>query len=439
MMDLILSANQGFCSGCGVCAGVCPSECLKMEFNRIGEYLPVMASDDCTQCGLCMRVCPFLNNNLSEDDHGQSLFSAIEGIQHRVESGYYEECFVGYAPSRKIRWAGTSGGMVTWTLCELLRRGEIDHVAFVKQGNSSDKLFQFSIASTPEDVCAGSKSSYYPVESSGVVRHVLEHPGRYAIVGLPCVCKAIRNAQCALPKLEKRIRYVFGLVCAGQQVNARFSEALANMAGLQGELANIFFREKKKGVPPANYIFRMESSTGDIAETTFFDGAKELWASGAFRLQGCNYCDDAFAECANIVFMDAWLPSYREESAGYNLVLSRNPELTEIMREVETLELVEIEQVVQSQAVLAKRDSLRARLFIGRCFGRSAPRKRVRPGVPSVKIVVKTALQWSQYQAARRNLTDGKPYDSLRFESFPSAAIQRVGIVFSGILRRIGK
>lgn len=438
-MELVSSANRGFCSGCGVCAGVCPTECLKMEFNTTGEYLPVVASDDCTQCGLCMRVCPFLDENLSEDDHGQSLFSAIEGIQHRVESGYYDECFVGYAPSRNIRWAGTSGGMVTWTLCELLRLGEIDHVAFVKQGQRSDKLFQFAIASTPEDVCAGSKSSYYPVESSGIVHHILEHPGRYAIVGLPCVCKAIRNAQRALPKLKERVRHVVGLVCAGQQVNARFSEAVANMAGLQGALANIWFREKKEGVPPANYNFRMESSTGDVAETTFFDGAKELWASGAFRLQGCNYCDDAFAECADIAFMDAWLPGYREESAGYNLILSRNPELTEIMREVETLELIGIDKVVQSQAVHAKRDSLRARLFIGRCLGRFTPRKRVQSGVPSVKILVKTALQWSQYQAARKNLAVGKPYNAVRVGSFPATAIQFAGSSFRRILNTIRK
>jgi len=290
-----------------------------------------------------------------------------------------------------------------------------------------------------EEVCAGSKSSYYPVELSEVVRYVLEHPGRYAVVGLPCVCKAIRNAQKTIPKLEQRIRFIFGLVCAGQQVNAKFAQAIAKLAGLDGDLVNICFREKKKDVPPQNYVLKLESSQGNFAETTFFDGVKEFWASGAFKLSGCNYCDDAFAECADTAFMDAWLPKYTNNSAGHNIVLCRNPTLSDLLREVKTLEPIGIDQVVKSQAVHAKRNALRARLFLRRWRRRTVPRKRVDPSGPSLKVLLKTAVQNSQIHAARKNLASGRAYNAIRLESIPFVIVQSVGATLCKLARALGK
>ena len=437
--NVVSVASRGFCSGCGVCAGVCPAGCLEMRFNTTGEYLPEIVSEDCTQCGLCSRVCPFIDGNPDEDEHGKVLYAASDGMNHCSETGYYRNCFVGYAPQEEIRWAGSSGGMLTWTLCELLRRNEIDHVVCVHSNPDPGKLYCFNIVSTLEEVRASSKSSYYPVELSEVIQHILGRPGRYVVVGLPCVCKAIRNAQKTIPKLEQRIRFVIGLVCAGQQVNAGFAQAISIKSGLDGDLIRICFRAKKKGVSPQNYIFQLESSQGSFAETTFFDGVKEFWASGAFRLSGCNYCDDAFAECADAAFMDAWLPEYANDSAGHNIVLCRNPTFSDLLREVDTLEPIGIDQVIRSQPIHSKRNSLRARLFVGHCLGYRAPLKRVLPEIPSLKVLVKTMLQYNQYEVSRKNLAKGKAYNALRIESFPFVVIQRIGSIFSKFVRRIGR
>lgn len=47
------------CSGCSVCAAVCPKEnCIKIEYNADGFLRPVKDDTVCIHCGLCEKVCP---------------------------------------------------------------------------------------------------------------------------------------------------------------------------------------------------------------------------------------------------------------------------------------------------------------------------------------------------------------------------------------------
>ena len=42
------------CTGCGVCAEVCPTDCLEMDGPL--PWLP--RPGDCISCGLCVAICP---------------------------------------------------------------------------------------------------------------------------------------------------------------------------------------------------------------------------------------------------------------------------------------------------------------------------------------------------------------------------------------------
>jgi hypothetical protein len=48
-----------------------------------------------------------------------------------------------------------------------------------------------------------------------------------------------------------------------------------------------------------------------------------LTEMGFFNL-GCHWCDDIFAECADVAFMDAWLPEYRKYPKGHSLLITRS-------------------------------------------------------------------------------------------------------------------
>ena len=389
--------DPGYCCGCGVCVGLCPEICLKMRFNRYGGYNPVMEGD-CVSCGICEKVCPFLNGNADEDNIASECFSGIEGIMHRPEIGYYLKTYVGCAPDSRMRWNGASGGMITWTLCKLLELDIVDHVITVSPNPDPKKLFRFVIVSTTDDVRRCAKSAYYPVEISEMLRNVLQNKGRYALVGLPCVCKAIRLAQNQSKKLHSRISIILGLVC-GRQQSKYYAQQVSRMAGMTELPVSLSFRNKQEGEPATNFIFSSLSKDSTKFEIQQTEGVAKLWGDGWYTLKSCYYCDDVFAECADATFMDAWLLEYFRDSKGTSLVITRKPE---IVPQEDKLQAIPIEQVIRSQqgVLFAKREGLAAILLLTRLFSQRTLKKRIfRNG--RVRWTRKVILHVNQYIISR--------------------------------------
>lgn len=381
--------GKNLCIGCGLCAGICPRENLRIEFNRFGEYNALQIGNRCgEQCDLCLRVCPFYNNNDNEDTLGRKLFAGTPGIKHTPETGYYIDAFVGYSNVKSHRKNGSSGGLATWTLEKLLTNNLVDHVACVSPNGDPEKLFRFKICDTPEEVRECSRSCYYPVETSEVIRHILQHERRYAIIGLPCVCKAIRLAMQLSPKLQRRIKFVLGLVC-GQTKSKFFAEYICAMGGGDPySLSGITFRIKDSNRPASDFGLKWACSDGanQAGEGVVFwtEDMNRIWRDRYFTLNGCNLCDDIFAELADGSFMDAWLSPYRNDNRGHTIVLISNKDLLDLIenpdsRKALRLDHLPIDQVIQSQmsVIFEKRKAISERL--ARCDreGLAAPVKRV--------------------------------------------------------------
>jgi len=113
------------------------------------------------------------------------------------------------------------------------------------------------------------------------------------------------------------------------------------------------------------------------------EGNAEAWTNRWFTPEACNYCDDVFAECADVTCMDAWLPEYSRDSRGTNLVLVRSPAVREVLERGQGISLdpIPLDRVVQSQAgvVAVKREHLAYRLYLDR---QEVPEKRVAPARP---------------------------------------------------------
>lgn len=375
--------DHELCIGCGLCAALCPEEALEMAWNRYGEYNPAEV-EPCTRgCGLCLKVCPFADHEEDEDTIGEALYGSVPGIGHRSEVGYHLATFVGYADEH--RSAGASGGMATWLLERLLAEVIVDHVVCVAPTGDPEGLFSFFVFDDPEGVRTGAGSAYYPVEMSGVVRHILDTPGSYAVTGLPCFIKAIRLAQKKNPKLRERVVVTVGLVC-GQMKSRPFTEYIASLACLLGKVKEVRYRGKSPDHPATNYHYAFTSTAEDERRIFWNDGIAEAWTNRWFTPKACNYCDDVFAEVADVTFMDAWLPDYSRDYRGTNLVVVRSPLIEDLIRRgVQDggilAEPVPVEDVIRSQAevVDVKRRHLAHRLYLDLEMGREVLRKRVRP------------------------------------------------------------
>ena len=192
------------------------------------------------------------------------------------------------------------------------------------------------------------------------------------MVGLPCVCKAIRLAQNQSKKLRSRIKYLVGLVC-GQTKSKFFVEYICALAGGDPHrLSKVEFRVKDMSRPANDFGLRYtcgDSGCAFTEEGTIFwtNGMNDTWNERHFTPNACSFCDDIFAECADVVFMDAWLPEYRRDWRGHSMALCRKSEISELLQNSSDLRIKEIsiEKVINSQwgVYKAKRRDLSYRLF----------------------------------------------------------------------------
>lgn len=376
--------EKGFCCGCGACAGVCPTASLALKFDKYGELKPGLGTG-CISCSLCATVCPFLNGNMNETTIAQDKFEGQAGLQHNAVTGVSLASYYGYTHNADARWAASSGGLTTWLLSALLRANHITGALVVAPTGGGAPLFAYQIARTPEAVMESAKSAYYPVNVSEVMQTIRETSGRYAVVGLPCVIKAIELARKQLPVFRDRIVFTVGLVC-GQLKSAHYSNYLARRVGVTDAVKHACYRKKEHGRRAGDFLFQCETVSGQVSRSLPFHAIGHVWAHDWFKVHACNACDDVFAECADIVLMDAWLPRYAQEERGGNLVLVRNSELDQCLRNGAAkgalhLQTLAVDDVIESQrgVVQNKRYGLQFRLDLMKWQGLSVPNKRSFP------------------------------------------------------------
>jgi hypothetical protein len=99
-----------------------------------------------------------------------------------------------------------------------------------------------------------------------------------------------------------------------------------------------------------------------------------------FQLNAWNYCDDIFAETADVVIGDAWLPEYRTDWRGTNVVVIRNRLIEEILLKAVdcgdiALDKLTVDRVSSSQDANFKhrRDGLSVRLADNARAGKWTP------------------------------------------------------------------
>lgn len=380
--------DNEICCGCGICAGTCPFHNLKMAWRDNGDIAPMLLGECLSGCRRCLKVCPFSPQAKSEDLLAQARFGCSADIKHDEAVGYYLDSFVGYSLSGNHRSRGASGGMTTWLLESLLSKGLVDAVVCVGDGEGGERLFEYKIMTDVESLRAAAGSRYYPVDMANVLSliHKEDHEVRYAVVGLPCALKGLHLAMEAMPRLRRRIVYTLGLIC-GHMPNRFYTEYLASISGVSiGSLASAQYRLKEDTGLASNYKFQAIARDGRSGSTIPWTKISNIWADGYFQVNACNYCDDVFAEVADVAFMDAWLPQYAHDPRGHSLVVVRHPALLPIFDEGTRsgschLESIPIALVTESQkgVIENKRNLLSARLFAAALHNRKTPPKRYPP------------------------------------------------------------
>ncbi|MDD7930681.1 Coenzyme F420 hydrogenase/dehydrogenase, beta subunit C-terminal domain [Microbacterium thalli] len=378
--------ENNVCVGCGAC-GVVTNGRIPVTIRPRGYYQADLTGASDADLAIGSRVCPFADESKNEDEVADLHYP---DLPHDDRIGRYRSLFAGRIRDDAQIPYSSSGGLTSWTLIQLLDRGLIDGVIHVR--DFDQPMFGYTVSTTREELLAGRKSKYYPATFDEALRSIRGDSGRYAFVGIPCAIKAARHVAAEDPVLRDQIAFFIGIVCGHLKTSA-YAESFAWQLGIEPDrLDTVDFRIKDPALTSRQYSFgaRAAGSTEwSQAQTLSLVGGS--WGHAVFQLNACNYCDDVFAETADVVFGDAWLSKYEIDWRGTNVVLTRNETIDQILREgAATGAIVKDEldpdAVAKTQAgnYRHRRDGLAVRLADDEKTARWAPRKRVAPGYDHV-------------------------------------------------------
>ena len=324
--------NNDLCTGCGLCTYTCPSKALEMKFNDYGFLVPELTGD-CDEDGGCITVCPF-NPKPAEAVKDETAIADIfltDGTKTHDKLGRLIGIYAAY--SHEYRETSSSGGIATYIFDQLLDLGIVDHIFSVRSDTNSQSHYQYQISSTKEDLKKSSKTRYYPVTLATVLPELERLDGKVAVVGVACFVKAIRLAQYRNSELKEKIPFVAGIICGGIK-SSFFTEYLASKAGVNlGSIKNPEYRIKDLDSNASDYSFGCTDDNTKAINTIKMKEVGDMWGTGLFKANACDFCDDVVTELADISLGDAWLEPYSKEGKGTSVIITRSPLAESIIKE----------------------------------------------------------------------------------------------------------
>lgn len=306
--------KNGLCTGCGLC--VSESKTSSMEWDRYGFLVPKLddSFDD-----MAVKVCPF-NPAPEKEVHDEDKLGDIflqESQYKDARIGRYENIYVGYAV--EYRGISSSGGIATYIFEQLLKQGIVQHLFIVKELNGSYAYQWFSDAGKIKEI---SKTRYIPVTLEQLFREIDITEGKIAVSGVACFIKAVRLKQYYYPHLKEKIPFLAGIICGGLK-SRFFSEYLAQKSGIEGTYKRQEYRIKDLKSTASDYSFGAFDKKDEFHQIKMRT-LGDMWGTGLFKNNACDFCDDVTTELADISLGDAWLQPYVNDGAGTSVIVVRS-------------------------------------------------------------------------------------------------------------------
>lgn len=342
--------KQDMCIGCGACLYSSSNDNLVMNWNKEGFLNPTTEIPE-MESEKSLKVCPFNpfpDKEVRTENEIANIFLKDAPNRH-LRVGHYYNTYVGY--SNKYRLTSSSGGVATYLIDQLLNKNIVDAVVTVKEGK--DSFYEYSVIRSTDELISTSETKYYPVTLGTVINQLKTSNERFAIVGIACFIKSVRLLQFYHPELKEKIKFTIGIICGGVK-SKFFAEYLAVKSGVTSNQFNKpRFRIKDNQSTASDYSFSCFDSKGE-QHSIKMRKVGDMWGSGMFKNNACDFCDDVTTELADISLGDAWLNPYNQDGKGTNVMVTRSKLAEKLINDGITkkelsVELLDFNQFLSSQ------------------------------------------------------------------------------------------
>ncbi|OLS16283.1 MAG: coenzyme F420 hydrogenase subunit beta [Promethearchaeota archaeon CR_4] len=317
--DQVSKISPHICSGCGMCAGICPLGCITVENGKL-----TIDETKCIHCGLCFTACPrsFLPKKLVD-----WLVSHGEAAPVDVQIGSYLEALSAQTKVPDILTVGQDGGVVTTLLYYAFQAGKIDAALGAKMGTTLWKPEPF-IMRTKEDAILAAGTKYANNPNLSALPQVKKF-SKIAVVGTPCMMQALRKGDIFKldAKLRDQIKYKIGIFCME-------SFPYEGIVQIAKQLGTSIENAKKMNINQGKFF--ITNKDGTVVQAPI----KEVTQHAR---KECHYCYDLTSESADISVGSIGSP------AGWSSVLVRTPAGKELFDGALAAGLLEVKKLAEIQ------------------------------------------------------------------------------------------
>lgn len=334
------------CTGCGVCISEDKSKTAKMVWNDLNFLVPKLT--ELSTSNEMYSVCPFNPNLKNEDELGKIIFQRYSE-KYNDKIGFYDGLYAGY--SNKYRETSSSGGIATYIFEKIINNKIADHLFIVQESCDG---FEYKLCSDIEDIRKISKTRYMPVTLEKLFTEIDNIEGKVAVSGVSCFVKAIRLKQEKYPHLKEKIPFVVGIICGGLK-SKYYTDFLAQSAGCSSDYSSVQYRVKNVKSFALDYKFSCKEKDNGRIHMVDMLSLGDMWGTGLFKSNACDFCDDVMNELADISLGDAWIEPYDKSGSGNSVIITRSILANNLVQkgiksEELTLNNLSIEKTIQSQS-----------------------------------------------------------------------------------------
>lgn len=275
--------DKDICTGCGLCASICPKNSIKMvTIDKLGHLYPQIDQEKCVDCGLCKKKCPSLNTPIQT-----APITAYAAIAKDNEE--YHSSTSGGAASVFSRYIIENGGVVYG--CAVVEDADVIDIKHIRVDSLAD-LYRLK----------GSK--YVQSRITDIIprlKYDIKNGNYVLFIGTPCQCAAIRNLYNKTPDNL----YLVDLICHGVPSLGVLKRHIKNV--LQNKQVNkLSFRdgnEYKISIVTTDNIYYRKSTVDDRFKEFYYD----TFIDGCTFRESCYTCPYAKPNrCSDITIGDFW-------------------------------------------------------------------------------------------------------------------------------------